>query len=79
MFGTFPKEVPIHLWVSDTEVLLDDSRRLCASLGAQGLPCELIVEHDLPHVWPIFPSWILPESKRALDEIADRILGATAA
>ena len=64
---------PVHVWVGDGEVLLDDSRRMVGALQAQGVAAHLTVEPGLPHVWPIFPGWLLPEAERTLDRMAAAI------
>jgi acetyl esterase/lipase len=61
---------PLLIYVSDTEVLLDDSTRLAERARQCGLKVDLRVESDLPHVWPIFVAFKLPESFQALGEIA---------
>ncbi|MBV2359964.1 alpha/beta hydrolase [Thalassococcus sp. CAU 1522] len=60
---------PVWLAASDTEILLDDTRRLTARMRAQGVPVDEIIEHDLPHVWPIFHN-LLPEARATLDQVA---------
>lgn len=61
---------PVWITVADTEILLDDSTRMAEVLRAQGVEVELIVEHDLPHVWPIFHN-ILPEARQTLQALAN--------
>lgn len=61
---------PLRIDVSDTEVLLDDSTRLAERGRACGVEVELIVWHALPHVWPIFVGFGLPEAKEAITGIA---------
>ena len=62
------------MWLTagDTEILLDDTRRMSARLRGQGVPVEERIAHDLPHVWPIFHN-ILPEARATLDTLADWI------
>lgn len=64
---------PLLLYVSDTEVLLDDSVRLAERARAHGVSVDLRVWEDLPHVWPIFIGLRLPEAREALIEIAQFI------
>ncbi len=73
LFAKFTGASPVHVWVGDSEMLLDDSRRMVARLTAQGVAAELTIDHDLPHVWPIFPGWMLPEADRTLDQMAAAI------
>jgi len=58
---------PLLIQVSDSEVLLDDSRRAAEKARLAGVDVTLRVWHGLPHVWQYFAG-ILPEGKRALDE-----------
>jgi acetyl esterase/lipase len=69
LFGQFKGAPPAWLTVGDTEILLDDSRRLARRLGDDGVAVELIEQHDLPHVWPLFHN-ILPEGRQTLDALA---------
>lgn len=69
LFGEFQGAPPAWITVGDTEILLDDARRLTARLHAQGNEATLVVERDLPHVWPIFHN-ILPEGRQTLDALA---------
>ena len=72
LFGEFEGAPPAWITVGDTEILLDDSRRLAARLREAGGDVTLVVEHDLPHVWPIFHN-ILPEGRQTLDALAQWI------
>ena len=72
LFGRFEGAPPAWITVGDTEILLDDARRLAARLVSQGCDATLVVEHDLPHVWPIFHN-ILPEGRHTLDALAQWI------
>ena len=69
LFGEFKGAPPAWITVGDTEILLDDARRLAARLQSQGCNATLVVEHDLPHVWPVFHN-ILPEARLTLDALA---------
>jgi len=73
LFAQFARAGPVRIWASDTEILLDDSRRIADWLTSQGVDAQLTVEHNLPHVWPIFPGWLLPEADWTLDQIAAEI------
>lgn len=73
LHAQFPGAGPVHVWVGDGEVLLDDSRRMVEVLQGQGITAQLSVEPGLPHVWPIFPGWLLPEAERTLDQMAAAI------
>ena len=69
---------PVWLCVGDTEILQDDTMRVAERLRAAGVPGELTVAPDLPHVWPIFHN-ILPEGRQTLDQLAAWIKAQPAA
>lgn len=58
---------PLLLQAADTEVLLDDSRRMAAAATQAGVECTLEIFPGVAHGWHVLP-W-LPESKRALRSI----------
>jgi monoterpene epsilon-lactone hydrolase len=60
---------PLLIQVSDTEVLLDDSRRVIANATRAGVTATLQVWPRLPHGWQIFAP-ILPEARTALQDAA---------
>ena len=53
----------------ETEILLDDSRRVAARAKSAGVATELRVYPDMPHVWPAMNA-LIPEGRQALDEAA---------
>ena len=63
---------PLHLYVSDTELLLDDSVRLAERARQFGVKVNLTIEKSQPHVWPIFVK-LIPEATATLQEIAQHI------
>lgn len=69
LFADFKGMTPVWIAVGDTEILLDDSRRMADRLQDQGVDVTLSVEHDYPHVWPLMHTF-LPEGRRTLAEIA---------
>nr|AIT69759.1 esterase/lipase AS-Trib30 [uncultured bacterium] len=73
LYGDLKGLPPMLIYVSDTEVLLDDSRRLAERARKEGVMVDLRVWIGLPHVWPIFVAFGIPESKTALGEIAEFI------
>ncbi|MGI3186155.1 alpha/beta hydrolase [Nioella aestuarii] len=73
LYAQFPGAGPVHVWVGDGEILLDDSRRMVAALRAQGVETHLTIETGLPHVWPLFPGLLLPEAETTLDQMAAAI------
>jgi monoterpene epsilon-lactone hydrolase len=60
---------PLFIQAGSTEVLLDDSRRVAENARSEGVPVELQVWPNMPHVWQIFTPFI-PEARRALDGAA---------
>lgn len=71
LYGDLTGLPPLLIYVSDTEVLLDDSRRLAERARQHGVKVDLQVWSKLPHVWPIFVALGIPESKIVLGEIAE--------
>jgi acetyl esterase/lipase len=69
LFADFTGAPPVWLCAGDTEILLDDTRRMAARLRAQGATVTEIIEHDLPHVWPYFHT-LLPEARETLHALA---------
>lgn len=69
LFADFTGAPPVWLTVGDTEILLDDTRRMAARLRAQGVAVTEEIVRDLPHVWPIFHN-ILPEARASLRDLA---------
>lgn len=60
---------PVYLQASETEILLDDARRMAARLQDAGGEVTLDLWPDCPHVWQIFDGW-LPEARDALNKTA---------
>ena len=69
LFARFDGSPPAWITVGDTEILLDDARRLAAQMRSEGVQVQLVQEHDLPHVWPLFHN-ILPEERQTLNALA---------
>lgn len=67
---------PMLIFVSDSEVLRDDSTRLQERLSAAGVQSKLVTEKGLIHVWPIFPGRF-PEAMKSIREAAAFILEKT--
>ncbi|MDX2029301.1 MAG: alpha/beta hydrolase [Blastocatellia bacterium] len=70
IYGDLRGLPPLRIDVSDTEVLLDDSTRLAERARNRGVDVDLHVWSGLPHVWPIFVGFGLPEAKEAITGIA---------
>ena len=60
---------PLFIQVGSTEVLLDDSRRVADKAKAAGVPVEIEVWPDMPHVWQLYAPMV-PEARDALDRAA---------
>lgn len=69
LFGRFDGAGPVWLAVGDTEILYDDTLRMAARLEEDGVACNVTVEHDLPHVWPMFQR-LMPEADATLKQLA---------
>lgn len=72
LFADFSGAPNVCLYAGDTEILLDDTRRLAARMREQGVGVRENITEDLPHVWPIFQR-LLPEADATLIELADWI------
>ena len=59
------------MWIcaGDTEILLDDTRRMAAHLRAEGVVVTEVIARDLPHVWPMFQR-LMPEADATLRQLA---------
>ncbi|MEM8569533.1 MAG: alpha/beta hydrolase [Pseudomonadota bacterium] len=69
LYGDFEGAPPILIQASDSEVLLDDARRLARRFSEHGTEPALAIEPGLPHVWQLFQGW-LPEADASLDQAA---------
>lgn len=61
---------PLLVQVGSIETLLDDARELSQHAQAAGVPVELEVWEDMPHVWHHFAP-ILPEAQQAIARIGE--------
>ena len=68
-YGDFSGCTPIELWVSDSEVLRDDSYLLFEKLKEQKVPVRLYVRSGMMHTWLVIPEF--PESKKDLKVLAE--------
>lgn len=66
-YGNFSGCSPICLWVSESEVLRDDSLMFFEKLKAAGNPCRLYFRRGMIHTWLIIP--YIPEAKKDLKTI----------
>jgi len=69
LFADFTGAPPVWLAAGDTEILLDDTRRMAARLRAQGVAVTESIARDLPHVWPLFQG-LIPEADATLSGLA---------
>ena len=69
LFGDYADAPPLLAFASTIEILRDDAVRLVDLAKAAGVDATLVLEPDMPHVWPIFVP-LLPEARRALDAVA---------
>ena len=65
----FPGAGPVWICAGDTEILLDDTRRMAAHLRAEGVVVTEVIARDLPHVWPMFQR-LMPEADATLRQLA---------
>ncbi|MFM6992270.1 MAG: alpha/beta hydrolase [Rhodoferax sp.] len=72
LFGNLEGLPPCLTIVSQTEVLLDDSRGLHRKLQALGLRSTCLEWKNTPHAFAVMPS-LLPEARDALRQTADFI------
>ena len=64
LYGDFSGLPPVLFSVSDTEVLLDDSKALYEKLKNQGHQTALDIQHGVCHAFQVFTA--MPEAKQAL-------------
>jgi acetyl esterase/lipase len=69
LFADFTDGPPVWITAGDTEILVDDSRRIVDRMKAQGVDITYKEEVDLPHVWPLFHN-IMPEARLTLNNLA---------
>ncbi|WP_375200893.1 alpha/beta hydrolase [Hyphococcus sp.] len=78
LYGDLAGLPPTLIFVSNSEVLRDDSTRLQEKLVAAGVQSKLVTEKGLIHVWPIFPGRF-PEAMKSVHEAAAFITERTKA
>ncbi len=71
VLGDFAGLPPLFFQVSNTEILLDDSRRCAERARAAGVPAEVEIWDRMPHGWQALS--FTPESGRAIGRLADFI------
>ena len=76
LYGEFVNPPPVLLQVGQSEILLDDSRRIAEVLRKAGGTVQLDVWPGCPHVWQLLDGY-LPEGRQALTSVAafvDRLI-----
>ncbi len=74
LYARFTCPPPVLIQVGNTEILLDDSRRMAEVLRRAGGEVALREWQDCPHVWQMADGY-LPEARAALLEVAGFIAG----
>jgi epsilon-lactone hydrolase len=65
LYGDLSGLPPLLVFASTSEILRDDSVRFVDRARRAGTSAELVLEPDMPHVWPVFVD-VMPEAKRAV-------------
>ncbi len=73
LFGDVSKLSQTTLFVGTHEIIYPDIIKFYDKLKSSGVDAELIVGEGMNHVYPIYP--LVPESKEALNQIVEIILG----
>ena len=68
LYGDMMGLPPLQIFASRHEILLSDATRLHEKALAAGVPAQLELQADMPHVWPIMV--MLPEAKASLRQVA---------
>ena len=66
VFADYRGLPPLQLQVSEREVLLDDTRRICDAAERAGIAVECRTWSKVPHAFPVFAQY-LPEGKKAIE------------
>lgn len=72
LFADLSELPPILIQVDESEVLLDDSRRLATKLHEQGVVTRINIWHGMWHVWQTFVRFV-PEANKAVDQAGEFI------
>ena len=72
LYGNFKKIPPVLIQVGDSEILLDDARRLEEALSHKGFQAKLQIWPKTFHVWQFYGNE-MKQSKQAIDEITSFI------
>lgn len=68
LYGDMVGLPPLLIFASQSEILLSDSTRLHDKARAAGVTSQLVLQPNMPHVWPIMV--MLPEAKASLRQVA---------
>jgi epsilon-lactone hydrolase len=77
VYGDFSGLPPFLVLVGEAEILHDDAVRLAQAARAAGVDTTLESWPHMVHVWPMFISQGVPESRKALDRMAEYIISHT--
>jgi len=69
LYGALSGLPPLLIHVGEAEILRDDAVRFADRAEQAGVPVDLSVWTNMPHVWHLFQSF-LPEARLALDQAA---------
>jgi acetyl esterase/lipase len=77
LYGDMEGLPALLIFASQSEILLSDATRLHDKAQAAGVTSQLVLQPNMPHVWPIMV--MLPEAKASLRQVAafmrDRVPG----
>jgi acetyl esterase/lipase len=69
LYGELSGLPPLLIHVGEAEILRDDAVRFADRAEQAGVPVDLSVWNNMPHVWHLF-QFMLPEARLALDQAA---------
>ena len=68
LYGDMEGLPALLIFASQSEILLSDATRLHDKVQAAGVTSQLVLQPNMPHVWPIMV--MLPEAKASLRQVA---------
>lgn len=78
LFADFQGMPPMLCLAAEDEMLLDDSRRVCARASEAGVPVRLDVRPHVFHAWPVHGEGF-PEAREAVHRISESLKTTVAA
>jgi acetyl esterase/lipase len=72
LYGDFTGLPPLLIQAGESEMLLDDARKVHAKAVAAGVASELQIFKGVPHVWHLMTPFV-PEARVALRRVAEFI------